>query len=103
MKKFLSITLLLTAMFLTFSACSSDDEDEVKLPDIVGIWFEATETPGDYVSMSTEVTWIFLDRICRQPKDLYSKSTMLPQENQKQILPIYEKATTLLLQMMELL
>jgi hypothetical protein len=59
MKKFLSITLLLTAMFLTFSACSSDDEDEVKLPDIVGIWFEATETPGDYVSMSTEVTWIF--------------------------------------------
>lgn len=26
MKKFLSITLLLTAMFLTFSACSSDDE-----------------------------------------------------------------------------
>lgn len=29
MKKFLSITLLLTAMFLTFSACSNDD-DEIK-------------------------------------------------------------------------
>jgi len=28
MKKFFSITLLLTAMFLTFSACSSDDEKE---------------------------------------------------------------------------
>lgn len=28
MKKFLSMTLLLTAMFLTFSACSSDDEKE---------------------------------------------------------------------------
>lgn len=27
MKKFLSMTLLLTAMFLTFSACSSDDDD----------------------------------------------------------------------------
>ena len=27
MKKFLSMTLLLTAMFLTFSACSSDDEN----------------------------------------------------------------------------
>ena len=26
MKKFLSMTLLLTAMFLTFSACSKDDE-----------------------------------------------------------------------------
>lgn len=28
MKKFFSMTLLLTAMFLTFSACSSDDEKE---------------------------------------------------------------------------
>ena len=27
MKKFLSMTLLLTAMFLTFSACSSDDDE----------------------------------------------------------------------------
>lgn len=27
MKKFLCMTLLLTAMFLTFSACSSDDDD----------------------------------------------------------------------------
>ena len=29
MKKFLSMTLLLTAMFLTFSACSKDDDDVV--------------------------------------------------------------------------
>lgn len=28
MKKFLSMTLLLTAMFLTFSACSSDDDEK---------------------------------------------------------------------------
>ena len=27
MKKFLSMTLLFTAMFLTFSACSSDDDE----------------------------------------------------------------------------
>lgn len=28
MKKFLSMTLLLTAMFLTFSSCSKDDEEK---------------------------------------------------------------------------
>lgn len=31
MKKFLSITLLLTAMFLTFSSCSKEDDDENSL------------------------------------------------------------------------
>lgn len=31
MKKFFSITLLLTAMFLTFSACSSDDDEKNSL------------------------------------------------------------------------
>lgn len=31
MKKFLSMTLLLTAMFLTFSACSSDDDEKNSL------------------------------------------------------------------------
>lgn len=46
MKKFLSMTLLLTAMFLTFSACSSDD-DETNYPDITGSWSEISETPGD--------------------------------------------------------
>ena len=33
MKKFLSITLLLTAMFLTFSACSKDDDEKEKVQD----------------------------------------------------------------------
>ena len=31
MKKFLCMTLLLTAMFLTFSACSSDDDEKNSL------------------------------------------------------------------------
>ena len=31
MKKFFSMTLLLTAMFLTFSACSSDDDEKNSL------------------------------------------------------------------------
>ena len=50
MKKFLSMTLLLTAMFLTFSACSSDD-DETNYPDITGSWSEISETPGEYISV----------------------------------------------------
>ena len=49
MKKFLSMTLLFTAMFLTFSACSSDD-DETSYPDITGSWSEISETPGEYIS-----------------------------------------------------
>ena len=55
MKKFLSMTLLLTAMFLTFSACSSDD-DETNYPDITGSWSEISETPGEYISSYMEVS-----------------------------------------------
>ena len=58
MKKFLSMTLLLTAMFLTFSACSSDD-DETNYPDITGSWSEISETPGEYISSYMEVMWTF--------------------------------------------
>ena len=57
MKKFLSMTLLLTAMFLTFSACSSDDE--TNYPDITGSWSKISETPGEYISSYMEVTWTF--------------------------------------------
>lgn len=41
MKKFLSMTLLLTAMFLTFSACSSDDDDvkfDYPMETLYGTW-----------------------------------------------------------------
>jgi hypothetical protein len=39
MKKFLSMTLLLTAMFLTFSACSSDDDDfDYPMDTLYGSW-----------------------------------------------------------------
>lgn len=58
MKKFLSMTLLFTAMFLTFSACSSDD-DEISYPDITGSWSEISETPGEYISSYMEVMWTF--------------------------------------------
>lgn len=57
MKKFLSMTLLFTAMFLTFSACSNDD-DEFDYPmdtlygtwegisiNIDGSWTDITEYP----------------------------------------------------------
>lgn len=57
MKKFLSMTLLLTAMFLTFSSCS-DDEDDFDYPmevlygtwegiavNIDGSWTDITEYP----------------------------------------------------------
>lgn len=57
-EKFLSMTLLLTAMFLTFSACSSDD-DETNYPDITGSWSEISETPGEYISSYMEVMWTF--------------------------------------------
>lgn len=61
MKKFLSITLLLTAMFLTFSSCSKDDDEEnsVDYPSIVGSWSDITETPGEYITSYFEVTWTF--------------------------------------------
>ena len=52
MKKFLSMTLLFTAMFLTFSACSSDDE--TNYPDITGSWSKISETPGEYISSYRE-------------------------------------------------
>ena len=52
------MTLLLTAMFLTFSACSSDD-DETSYPDITGSWSEISETPGEYISSYMEVMWTF--------------------------------------------
>ena len=42
MKKFLSMTLLLTAMFLTFSACSSDDDENSNLKDFSIITFKHT-------------------------------------------------------------
>ena len=39
MKKFLSMTLLFTAMFLTFSACSSDDDDfDYPMDTLYGSW-----------------------------------------------------------------
>lgn len=39
MKKFLCMTLLLTAMFLTFSACSSDDDDfDYPMDTLYGSW-----------------------------------------------------------------
>ena len=37
MKKFLCMTLLLTAMFLTFSACSSDDDEKTLYPVLNGL------------------------------------------------------------------
>lgn len=51
MKKFLSMTLLLTAMFLTFSSCSNDDDDEFDFPmeTLYGTW-EGT-------SINTDGSW----------------------------------------------
>lgn len=39
MKKFLSMTLLFTAMFLTFSSCSKDDDDfDYPMDTLYGTW-----------------------------------------------------------------
>ena len=54
MKKFLSMTLLLTAMFLTFSACSSeDDEFNYPMETLYGTW-EGVEikTGGDWINIT---------------------------------------------------
>lgn len=65
MKKFLSMTLLLTAMFLTFSSCSNDDDDEFDFPmetlygtwegtsiNIDGSWTDITQYPFTEFSFS---------------------------------------------------
>ena len=52
---------------------------------------------------STEVTWIFRPDMSATQRFVFKINNVTTHENQKQILPIYEKATTLLLQMMELL
>lgn len=61
MKKFLSMTLLLTAMFFTFSSCSKDDDEnnQNEYPSIIGSWSDITETTGEYVTSYLEVTWTF--------------------------------------------
>lgn len=61
MKKYLSMTLLLTAMFLTFSSCSKDEEENnpINYPSIIGSWSDISETPGEYVTTYLEVMWTF--------------------------------------------
>lgn len=51
MKKFLSMTLLLTAIFLTFSSCSNDDDDEFDFPmeTLYGTW--------EGISINTDGSW----------------------------------------------
>lgn len=45
MKKYLSIMLLLTAMFLTFSACSSNDDEEIEIADTIYMFTYTGEDP----------------------------------------------------------
>ncbi len=56
MKKFLSMTLLFTAMFLTFSACSSDDDE--KKEEVVDTTYTFTFTADDPSAMgiTTDIT-----------------------------------------------
>lgn len=51
MKKFLSMTLLFTAMFLTFSACSNDDDDfDYPMDTLYGTW--------EGIAMNHEGNWV---------------------------------------------
>ena len=52
MKKFFSITLLLTAMFLTLSACSSDDDEEIEIADTIYMFTYTGENPPDGVYLN---------------------------------------------------
>lgn len=45
MKKFLSMTLLLTAMFLTFSACSSDDDEKEEVQETTYTFTYTADNP----------------------------------------------------------
>lgn len=55
--------LLCAAMSLSFTACSNDDENEIRKEqannEILGSWSEVSVSEGDYVSMTMEIIWTF--------------------------------------------
>lgn len=61
--KYLSLMLLCAVMTLSFTACSNDDENEIKKEqaknEILGSWREVSVSEGDYVSMTIEIIWTF--------------------------------------------
>lgn len=52
MKKLFSMTLLLTAMFLTFSSCSKDDDEEIEMVDTSYMFTYTGENPPDGFSLN---------------------------------------------------
>ncbi len=52
MKKLFSMTLLLTAMFLTFSSCSKDDDEEIEMVDTSYLFTYTGENPPDGFSLN---------------------------------------------------
>lgn len=59
MKKIFGL-MLLCATMVGFSSCEKDDVGDDSYPSIVGTWHQVVgNSSGEYVSMSTEIYWIF--------------------------------------------
>ena len=96
MKKFLSMTLLFTAMFLTFSACSSDDDDfdypmdtlygswEGISINVNGGWVNITEYPYTKFAFSISFTRMELIPV----EDILEMGLELTLQKEKQLLPM---------------
>lgn len=56
MKKFLSMTLLLTAMFLTFSSCSKDDDEKKEEVQDTTYTFSLTADDPSSKGITTDIT-----------------------------------------------
>lgn len=82
MKKKLCMTLLLTAMFLTLSACSSDDDNEVPgVPEGTFVNFTYTFngedlTPQGVITTITIFEYNSKNEKIEQHTDIYLKGTM---------------------------
>ena len=83
MKKFFSMTLLLTAMFLTFSACSSDDDgyEDPKTPEGTFVNFTYTFegedlTPQGIFTTITIFEYNSKNEKIEQHTDIYLKGSM---------------------------
>ena len=59
MKKIFGL-MLLCATMVGFASCENNEEDLTNYPSIIGTWYQLVgSSSGDYVSMDTEVYWIF--------------------------------------------
>ena len=59
MKKIFGL-MLLCATMVGFASCEKSEEDVTNYPSIIGTWYQLVgNSNGDYLSMDTEVYWIF--------------------------------------------